>query len=92
MAPRKRRGDSGITRRTFIQTGAPGALALALRPAAAQQGKFDWEEMTIADAQAAMKSGRVTSRRLAEMYLERIERIDRRDPALRSVIETLSLP
>ncbi|HEV2864071.1 MAG TPA: amidase [Pyrinomonadaceae bacterium] len=91
MAPRKRREDSRINRRTFIQTGALGALSLALRPArgAAQQGtKFDWEELTIADAQAAMKSGRVTARKLAEMYLERIDRIDRRGPALRSVIET----
>ena len=34
-----------------------------------------------------MKSGRYTSRRLVEMYLERIEEIDRTGPTLRSVIE-----
>lgn len=51
-------------------------------------GKFDWEELTVRDAQAAMQSGRVSARRLTEMYLERIERIDRRGAALNSVIET----
>jgi amidase len=50
-------------------------------------GRFDWEELTVRDAQAAMQSGRVSARRLTEMYLERIERIDRRGPALNSVIE-----
>jgi amidase len=51
-------------------------------------GRFDWEELTVRDAQAAMQSGRVSARRLTEMYLERIERIDRRGAALNSVIET----
>jgi amidase len=51
-------------------------------------GKFDWEELTVRDAQASMTSGRLTARRLTEMYLERVERIDRRGPALNSVIET----
>jgi amidase len=51
-------------------------------------GKFDWEELTVRDAQTAMTTGRVSARRLTEMYLERIERIDRRGPALNSVIET----
>ncbi|MDT5272334.1 MAG: amidase [Acidobacteriota bacterium] len=51
-------------------------------------GHFDWEELTVLDAQAAMKAGRVSARRLTEMYLERIERIDRRGPTLNSVIET----
>jgi amidase len=51
-------------------------------------GRFDWEELTVRDAQAAMTSGRVSARRLTEMYLERIERIDRRGPSLNSVIET----
>jgi amidase len=53
----------------------------------AQTGKFDWEELTIADAQAAMKSGKVSARRLTEMYLERVGKIDRSGPALNSVIE-----
>jgi len=100
MAPKKGRGRRTVTRRDFIEKGALGGLGLGLSLAAGaplvlarsaaepQQGKFDWEELTIEDAQAAMRSGRVTARRLAEMYLERVERIDRRGPALRSVIET----
>ncbi|HEX8338073.1 MAG TPA: amidase family protein [Pyrinomonadaceae bacterium] len=51
-------------------------------------GRFDREELTVRDAQAAMGAGRVSARRLTEMYLERIERIDRRGAALNSVIET----
>ena len=34
-----------------------------------------------------MQAGRYTSRRLVELYLERIEKIDRSGPTLRSVIE-----
>jgi len=45
------------------------------------------EEVTIADLQQAMASGRLTSRRITELYLARIEAIDRRGPALTSVIE-----
>jgi amidase len=64
------------------------ARALALRAGEPQGGRFDWEELTVRDAQAAMAAGRVSARRLTEMYLERIERIDRRGPSLNSVIET----
>jgi amidase len=46
------------------------------------------EEATIADLQAAMAAGQLTARRLTEMYLERIEALDRNGQALRSVIET----
>jgi amidase len=43
--------------------------------------------MTIAEMQAAMQDGSLTSRRLVRKYLERIRRIDRGDLDLRSVIE-----
>lgn len=39
------------------------------------------------DLQARLAFGELTARRLAEMYLERIDAIDRTGPALRSVIE-----
>jgi amidase len=45
------------------------------------------EEATIADLQAAMAAGRVTARRLVELYLERIEAIDRQGPTLNSIME-----
>ncbi|MBV9925169.1 MAG: amidase [Acidobacteria bacterium] len=90
-------------RREFVRATVAGGLGLVLtgfnHEAAARTlallagepqggGRFDWEELTVRDAQAAMSSGRVTARRLTEMYLERVERIDRRGPALNSVIET----
>jgi amidase len=81
----------GLAAAAFTKSGLGGdaaARSLALLAGEPQGGKFDWEELTVRDAQAAMQSGRVSARRLTEMYLERIERIDRRGPALNSVIET----
>ena len=49
--------------------------------------EFDVEETTIAALQAAMQSGRLTAEALVDIYLARIEAIDRRGPALRSVQE-----
>ena len=45
------------------------------------------QEATIADLAAAMADGDLTAAALAEGYLDRIARLDRRGPALRSVIE-----
>jgi amidase len=45
---------------------------------------FAYEEATVAELQAQMKSGRLTSRVLTEAYLERIREID---PRLSSVLE-----
>ncbi|HEU4785512.1 MAG TPA: amidase family protein, partial [Ktedonobacterales bacterium] len=47
----------------------------------------DLEEQTIAELQAAMESGRRTSRQLAEAYVERIQALDTSGPTLRAVIE-----
>ncbi len=48
---------------------------------------FELEDLTITDLQDAMASGRYTSRQLVELYLRRIEEIDRSGPTLRSIIE-----
>src|SRR6478735_361720 len=48
---------------------------------------FPLEEATVGELQDAMASGRYTSRRLVELYTERIAAIDRSGPTLRSVIE-----
>ena len=45
------------------------------------------EEATIASLTAAMVSGEQSARSITEAYLARIEALDRRGPALRSVIE-----
>jgi amidase len=48
---------------------------------------FPIEELTVAQLQEAMAAGRYTSRRLVEIYTERINAVDRKGPTLRSVIE-----
>ena len=48
---------------------------------------MELEEATIADMQATMSMGQVTAQRLVELYLERIEAIDRQGPRIHSIIE-----
>jgi len=50
--------------------------------------EFELNEMPVAQLQEGMASGRYTSRRLVELYLQRIAQIDAAGPRLRSVIET----
>ncbi len=47
----------------------------------------DLDEITIAELQEGMKSGKYTARSVAELYLERIEKIDRHGPTVNSIIE-----
>jgi amidase len=60
-------------------------LAVAVQQSAAPA--FPLEEVTAVQLQAWMTSGRYTARQVAEMYLRRIEEIDRSGPALHAVIE-----
>ena len=60
---------------------------LALQPAVQQTRAFDLEEATIASLQDRMAAGRDTARSLVETYLARIDAVDRKGPALRSIIE-----
>jgi amidase len=62
-------------------TGASGAGSAAVPP-------FELDEVTVADLQASMESGARTARSITEAYLERIAALDRRGPALGSIIET----
>ena len=50
--------------------------------------EFELNELSVAQLQDGMTSGRYTSRRLVELYLQRIAQIDGAGPTLRSVIET----
>ena len=52
-----------------------------------QQSAFELEETTIATLQEGMRSGRYTSRSISELYLARIDAIDKSGPAINSVIE-----
>ncbi len=53
----------------------------------ALQDPFELDEMTVAQLQEGISAGRFTARRLTELYLQRIQAIDRNGPTLRSVIE-----
>ena len=46
------------------------------------------QEWAISELQSMMTAGELTARRLVELYLERIDAIDRNGPKLNSVIET----
>jgi amidase len=62
-------------------------LALGLQAAPRQPAAFPLDEATAAQLQDWMTTGRYTSHQIVQMYLDRIEAIDRSGPTLRSVIE-----
>lgn len=68
-------------------------ISIPVLPSARPEGKrgaqdrFELEETTLASMQDAMASGRYTSRRLTELYLERIADIDRAGPSIRAISE-----
>ena len=94
--------DAVPSRRRFVQTTVVGGVAAALLPALAgaremaaaapappEVGGFELDELTIADLQAGMTSGKFTSQSLTQKYMARIEedRETAAGPAVNSVIE-----
>jgi len=90
-----------IGRRDFLRYGAIGGamgmaaratgggrVEAAARPARTAASAVALEEATIDGLQEQMKAGTLTARRLTQAYLDRIEALDRKGPALRSVLET----
>lgn len=55
---------------------------------ARQQPAFDVVEATIAGVHAALKSKRLTCRALVDLYLTRIDTLDKRGPALNAIVLT----
>jgi amidase len=69
---------------------AVGGVALepfAGRVPQAAPASFPLDEVTVAQLQQWMQDGRYTSRQLTDLYLQRIDTIDRQGPTLRAVIE-----
>src|SRR5947208_6997103 len=64
-----------------------GAHVLTITPPAPDVPQFELDELTISDLQAGMSSGKFTARSITEKYLARIDAIDKRGPAINSVIE-----
>ena len=89
-------------RRLFLKTALCGGAAATLTPLYPALGAaheiapavpvsgvrpFELEEITIADLQDGMKSGKFTARALVEQYSARIDEIDKHGPAINAVIE-----
>ena len=89
-----------MNRRDFLQRSviggavALGGRALTVRASAllasgvSTTKPFEFDEVTIAQLQQLMSSGKLTARAITEKYLARIKEIDKHGPAINSVIET----
>ena len=94
---REERDGNAVSRRKFLGTGAaalalPAVLAAELREPVFATARhdvkpFELDEVSVANLQVGMKSGKWTARRIAQKYLERINEVDKNGPALNSVIE-----
>ncbi len=86
------------TRREFIKTGITGSLAAFSLPSLSFAGDmgqdklfgrvpFELDEITVNKLADGFKTGRYTIRSIAELYISRINEIDKKGPALNTVIE-----
>jgi amidase len=86
------------SRRGFLKTAAMASLADKLSaarefpamPRDASRSRvppFELEEVTIAELQRAMNAGKYTARSITELYLKRIQEVDKSGPAVNSVLE-----
>ncbi len=89
-----------MNRRDFLHATALGALPMTVAPSILQAStpswssaaryhpkSFAWEEATIVQLQAAMRTGKATAASIVKKYLKRIEEIDRGGAAINSIIE-----
>ena len=76
-----------MKRRDFLQATATTCAVALANPASALPADFELDELTISDLQQGLQSGKYTSRELVEKYSDRISEIDKKGPALNSVIE-----
>ncbi len=96
-----RQSDPRSSRRNFLKTAIATGTAASLAPALAAAREvapetttdridikpFELDEITIAELQDGMKSGKFTARSLVEKYTSRIEEIDKTGPGVNAVIE-----
>jgi amidase len=93
--------SEGVSRRGFLATTVVGGMGTALLPALAGVREIamtaaplspevpasELNDLTIADLQSGLASGKFTSRSITENYLTRIEAVDKDGPGVNSVIE-----
>ncbi|QQL50648.1 amidase [Mucilaginibacter ginkgonis] len=89
-----------MQRRNFLKTGSIASLSLGtlLSATDARAGSvmaeepvlkdnFELNEVTIPQLQQMMQSGKYTSKKICEMYLKRIDAMDKKGPVINAVIE-----
>ena len=89
-----------FNRRDFLRTSLTGGVAMAAIPAltvseevhspsltSTEVQSFEFDEVTIADLQKGMNSGKETAYSITQKYLARIAAIDKKGPAINSIIE-----
>jgi amidase len=88
-----------LNRRRFLQTSALSCAVAAANPITVLTNEsrepttlppppaFELEELTIAELQQGMQSGKYSVRSLLEKYLDRIKDVDKKGPSVNSVIE-----
>src|SRR5436190_20415411 len=84
-----------IDRRNFLGYATLGTAVALARPVTtfaatattATVPTFELDEITVAELQEGMTSGRWSARSIAEAYLMRIDAIDKRGPAINAIIE-----
>jgi amidase len=80
-----------MQRRDFLCSGALGSAAFlggaSGRSWPSDEAIFDLEERTILDLQRDMMTGKRTARSITQQYLERIESVDHRGPALHHMLD-----
>jgi amidase len=95
-------GGDHLDRRAFLgQAALLGAAALSqsrwqhstrwlrsLAPVRQGAEPFQFDEVSVAALQNEMQAGRLTSKAITEHYLQRIADLDKKGPALHSIIET----
>ncbi len=98
----EKKSHLAIGRRSFLRSALVGGTAITIAPLypamgaareicsaapAAEIKPFELEELTIADLQDGMKSGKFTAGSLVERYSQRIAEIDKQGPSINSIIE-----
>ena len=86
-----------MKRRQFLKTTAAGCVVAVTNPvsglaiekseSAHAQRTFELDELTIAELQQGLQSGKYSSKDLVAKYSDRINDVDKKGPALNSVIE-----
>src|SRR5438093_3156740 len=86
-----------MNRRKFVRNGLLSGITLATvrnlaeastdKPSTAAPAAFELDELTVDDMQRGMASGKYTSQSITRKYLDRIDDIDKRGPAINSIIE-----